>query len=198
MRLPFDGKIRITKLYGTPPPQGMHYATGKHSGIDMVAMDGKEVYAIERGTVIRSRYDGNGWGNYIVVQQSDGFYAIYCHLQKRNVTEGKFVKEGQALGIEGATGNVTGRHLHLELRKNYGDKYSTVNPADYLGIKNKLGVVEMAANKNEVSSWAKEARDWVMVNKISDGTSPKEYATREELWVMLQNLARYLEEEDKR
>lgn len=198
MRLPFDGKIRITKLYGTPPPQGFHYAAGKHSGMDMVAMDNKKVHAIARGVVTRSRYDRSGWGNYIVVRQQDGLFAIYCHLQERKVGEGAIVAEGQVLGVEGATGNVTGRHLHLELRKDYGNIYSTINPADYLGIKNKLGVVEMANNKQEVSDWARSARDWVMAHNISDGTNPREYATREEVWVMLENFSRYLEKENRK
>lgn len=193
MRLPFDGSIRVTKLYGTPPPSGLTYAAGKHSGLDLVGVDSKKIYAITGGSVIRSKYDKTGWGNYVVVRQQDGLYCIYAHLLERKVAVGEKVAEGQWIGVEGATGNVTGSHLHLELRKDYADKYSTENPATYLGIKEQLGGVKMADNKKDVSEWAKEAQAWVKNHNISDGSNPKENCTREEVWVMLQNLFYYWE-----
>lgn len=189
MTLPYEGKIRVTKLYGTPPPKGFTYAAGKHSGIDLVGVDSKKVQAIAGGTVIRSGYDPGGWGNYVVISQADGYSCIYAHLNKRNVAVNEKVKAGQGLGVEGNTGNVTGSHLHLELRKVYSNQDTTIDPAEYLKIKNKVGDLEMAKDTNTVSDWAKEAWNWVKEKGLLDGTRPQEAITREEMAVVLQRLA---------
>lgn len=188
MTLPYEGKIRVTKLYGTPPPKGFTYAAGKHSGIDLVGVNSKQVHAIAAGTVIRSGYDPSGWGNYVVVEQLDGYSCIYAHLNKRNVKVDEKVKAGQAIGIEGNTGNVTGAHLHLELRKVYSNRDTTIDPAEYLGIKNRVGDLEMAKDTNKVSDWAKEAWNWAKEKGLLDGTRPQEPITREEMAVLLQRL----------
>lgn len=187
MGLPYEGKIRITKLYGAPPPKGFSYAAGKHSGIDLVGVNSKQVRAVAAGTVIRSGYDPSGWGNYIAIAQSDGYTCIYAHLNTRGVKVNEKVKAGQVIGREGNTGNTTGSHLHLELRKNYADRMSTIDPAGYLSIKNKEGDLEMV--KEQVSAWAKEAWVWAKEKGLLDGTRPKDNITREEMAVVLQRLA---------
>lgn len=187
MTLPYEGKIRVTKLYGTLPPKGFAYAAGKHSGIDLVGVNSKQVRAIAAGTVIRSGYDPSGWGNYIAIAQSDGYTCIYAHLNTRSVKVNEQVKAGQVIGREGNTGNTTGSHLHLELRENYADRMSTINPALYLGIKNKEGDLEMA--KEQVSAWAKESWAWAKEKGLLDGTRPKDNITREEMAVVLERLA---------
>ncbi len=185
MNLPYIDGFRITKLYGTPPPPGMTYSAGKHPGVDLVG-NGKQVRAVMGGVVHRSGYDPKGWGNYIAVRQPDGYFAIYCHLKKRYKSAGQTVQTGEWIGDEGSTGKVTGQHLHLELRKNYGDKYSTVNPTGYLGLVNETGVAKLA--KEQVSPWAKEAWDWAKANNIMDGARPKDVVTREELAVIAQRI----------
>lgn len=150
VNLPYAGKFKITKLYGTPPPAGVHYALGYHSGVDLVGLDDKTVRAIAPGSVYRIGYDPDGWGNYVVIRQADGRYAIYCHLAVVKIAAAAKVTPGQAIGIEGATGQVTGRHLHLEIRREYNDRRSVINPVDYLGIKNKLGVAELEVTQQTV------------------------------------------------
>ena len=130
MRLTYLGAFRITKLYGTKPPAGVTYSTGKHAGIDLVGVADKTIRAVCSGTVYRSSYDYDGWGKYIVIRQEDGLYAIYCHMAKSYKSVGQCIKAGDMLGIEGNTGQATGNHLHFELRKDYADKYSTIDPAD--------------------------------------------------------------------
>ena len=190
--LPYMGQCRITKLYGTPPPAGKKYSTGKHAGIDMVGMKDKSVYVIRSGKVYKTGFDPDGWGNYVVVEQDDGYFAIYAHLKEVNaiLRKGKVVIAAfHTVGIEGATGNVTGVHLHLEIRKNYADKFSTIDPAEYLGIKNKLGVVEMKEQESEiVSSWAAADWKWAKEQGLLDGTRPKDPVTREELAAILHRL----------
>jgi len=140
MHLPYLGDFRITKLYGTPPPAGFTYAAGKHAGIDLVGVADKQVRAISGGTVFRAAMDYDGWGKYVVVKQPDGIYAIYCHLAKAFKSAGQVVQAGEWIGNEGTTGMVTGQHLHLELRRDYSDRYSTIDPAEYLGLENRLGL----------------------------------------------------------
>ena len=143
MILPYRGDFRITKLYGEKPPAGMTYSAGKHPGIDLVGVGEKLIRSVRPGCVYRSGYDLDGWGKYTVVKQDDGLYAIYAHMSKAYKSVGQQVKAGETLGIEGSTGKATGSHLHFELRRAYSDKFSTVEPAGYLGIQNKIGMAKV-------------------------------------------------------
>ena len=91
-------------------------------------------------------YDENGYGNYISIQQEDGFRALYCHLEKVLVKSGDIIEEGQIIGTEGTSGNSTGVHLHLEIRKSSYDTDDHINVAEYLGIKNEEGMVTYIQN----------------------------------------------------
>ena len=142
MRLPYLGEFRITKLYGTPPPPGMTYSAGKHAGIDLVGTSDKIVRAVNGGIVYKASIDYDGWGKYIVVKQDDGYYAIYCHLKSAYKAAGSVVRAGDMIGLEGSTGKSAGSHLHFELRKVYSDKYSTIDPAPYLDLENKVGIAK--------------------------------------------------------
>ena len=157
--------------------------------MDLVGVNSKNVRAVAAGTVIRSGSDPSGWGNYVVISQVDGYSCIYAHLNKRNVVVDEKVQAGQILGIEGNTGNVTGSHLHLELRKVYADRMTTIDPAEYLKIKKKTGDLEMEKDTNAVSDWAKEAWAWANEKELLDGTRPQEPITREEMAVVLERLA---------
>ena len=146
---PYYDVFRITKLYGTLPPTGVKYSTGKHNGIDLVGVSDKIVRSVRGGVVYRSAYDYNGWGKYVVIKQDDGVYAIYCHLEKSYKAVGQVVRAGDMLGIEGSTGQVTGQHLHFEIRKDYADKYSTIDPAEYLGLEPKVGIASVVNDEVE-------------------------------------------------
>lgn len=181
MSLPYIGTFRATKLYGTPPPAGVSYSTGKHAGVDFVGVASKEVRAVMGGTIHRSSIDYNGWGKYVVVHQTDGMFAIYCHLSKAYKTAGQSVKTGEMIGIEGSTGQVTGQHLHFELRKNYSDKYSTIDPMKYLGLHNAVGVVKLESDEmlttvkikingkeKTVTAIVKDGNNYIKVRDIAD------------------------------
>lgn len=131
-------KVRLTKIYGVLDSR---YGSGKHDGIDVVSDGDKTVSAIRAGKSIRSGWNRK-WGNYIVIQQDDGLYCIYAHFKERYIKVGVYVAEGQAIGYEGSTGNSSGSHLHIELQQKYYDPGTTVNIAEYLGIKNEVGPVE--------------------------------------------------------
>ena len=58
------------------------------------------------------------YGNYIVIRHSNGMSSIYAHLSEIKVTNGEDVKAGHEIGLVGQTGQVTGPHLHFEIRLN--------------------------------------------------------------------------------
>ncbi len=90
-------------------------ATAVHAGIDMAAPTGKPVKAAGGGRVSLSE-DRLISGNSVVIEHLPGVYSIYYHLDELAVSEGDIVRRGEQIGTVGATGLVTGPHLHWELR----------------------------------------------------------------------------------
>lgn len=142
--LPFKSqKCRLTSPYGyrVHPINGWRHF---HGGVDLVGVGSREVVAAADGKVVRSRIvtdKSNAtweWGEYIAVTGNDGVTIYYCHLEKRLVQVGQTVKAGDVIGVQGATGQVTGEHLHFECRR--GTKQ--INAAEYLGIPNALGTYD--------------------------------------------------------
>ena len=87
--------------------------SGVHTGVDLDSTTGTPVTPVGPGTVTFAAYDGS-YGNKIVVRHSDGSRTWYCHLSAINVSVGDAVTHETVIGLVGATGNVTGDHLHLE------------------------------------------------------------------------------------
>lgn len=98
-----------------------------HSGLDIGASRGTQVYATATGVVRMANYNG-GYGNVIFVDHGYGFSSVYAHLSKINVKVGQQVTKGQLIGLVGSTGASTGPHLHYEVRVNG----VAVNPTKYL------------------------------------------------------------------
>ncbi|WP_327184130.1 M23 family metallopeptidase [Streptomyces sp. NBC_01334] len=87
----------------------------RHTGQDFAVDSGTPVYAVGAGTV-RATTCGDGFGNQVVVRHRDGYFTQYAHLSRIDVRKGGRVTAGQRIGLSGATGNVTGPHLHFEVR----------------------------------------------------------------------------------
>ncbi|WEO94815.1 M23 family metallopeptidase [Streptomyces sp. FXJ1.172] len=106
------------------------WSSGSHTGIDFHAASGTAVHAVGSGTVVSTGW-GGAYGNQIVIRMADGMYTQYGHLSSIGVTVGQQVTPGQQIALSGATGNVTGPHLHFEARTtpDYG---SDVDPVAYL------------------------------------------------------------------
>ncbi|MGW5277925.1 M23 family metallopeptidase [Streptomyces collinus] len=106
------------------------WSSGSHTGIDFHAASGTSVHAVGSGTVVSTGW-GGAYGNQIVIRMADGMYTQYGHLSSIGVSVGQKVVPGQQIGLSGATGNVTGPHLHFEARTTpeYG---SDVDPVSYL------------------------------------------------------------------
>jgi murein DD-endopeptidase MepM/ murein hydrolase activator NlpD len=109
---------------------GSLWASGAHTGVDFLVGSGTPVHAVAAGTVVSAGWDG-AYGNDVIIKHADGKYTLYGHLTKPLVAAGQSVTEGQEIGISGATGNVTGPHLHFEVRTTpyYG---SDIDPVAYL------------------------------------------------------------------
>ncbi|MFF2202416.1 peptidoglycan DD-metalloendopeptidase family protein [Streptomyces sp. NPDC058145] len=109
---------------------GSMWSSGYHTGVDFVVPTGTSLKAVGAGTVVSAGW-GGAYGNQVVIKLNDGYYAQYAHLSQLSVTAGQTVTAGQQVGLSGATGNVTGPHLHFEIRTtpDYG---SDVDPVAYL------------------------------------------------------------------
>jgi len=98
-----------------------------HTGQDFAAPYGTSVVAAEAGTVIFTGWDGP-YGRKIVIAHGGQIQTWYGHLSSIRVRIGQHIKVGQFIGRVGASGNVTGAHLHFEVRR-YG---VPINPVKWL------------------------------------------------------------------
>ena len=87
-----------------------------HRGLDIKVYIGDTIYAAFSGKVRVVKYDGNGYGKYIVIRHNNGLETIYGHLSHQIVHENQIVRAGQPIGLGGNTGRSTGSHLHFETR----------------------------------------------------------------------------------
>jgi len=147
-----------------------HYAFGSdgpandlriHHGIDLANPIGVEVYAAASGTVI---WSGKGsvdvdehenitaYGNTVVIRHDIGYegeplFTLYAHLSARLVERGQRVEAGQIIGLIGNTGQVTGPHVHFEVRVGHNRYSSVQNPelwvAPYIGTGVIAGRIEL-------------------------------------------------------
>ena len=89
---------------------------GQHNGSDIKAPTGRTVVASNSGRVVLSDYLPALRGNCIVIDHGCNVFSVYMHLSRRDLSEGDSVAKGQKIGEVGATGFVTGPHLHFETR----------------------------------------------------------------------------------
>lgn len=132
----------VTGRYGTQRPTHMHV------GLDVATSTPQNLYSMFDGNVIE-KGTSNARGNYVVVKSNSSNYAfLYQHMESPTpVNIGDTVQNGQFLGIEGTTGEVTGLHLHLEMQilngRNwyFGNDISYyIDPATFMGIPNETGI----------------------------------------------------------
>ncbi|WP_307806735.1 M23 family metallopeptidase [Streptomyces sp. FH025] len=107
--------------------QSARYWAHLHTGLDFAADTGTPVFALGQGTITSAGWSGS-YGYRIVETLPDGTEIWYCHLSSIIKGAGQVVS-GQQIGKVGATGNVTGPHLHLEVRPGGG---APVDPETWL------------------------------------------------------------------
>jgi murein DD-endopeptidase MepM/ murein hydrolase activator NlpD len=101
-----------------------------HSGSDLKASTGTPIHATNRGRVVLAK-NLFFTGNTVVLDHGLGIYTIYAHLSRIDVKVSQLVEENQLLGLAGATGRVTGPHLHWSARI----QGARVDPFSLLSIK---------------------------------------------------------------
>ena len=118
---------RVSSFYGaarTNSPAG-------HAGIDFAVKTGTPVLAAAAGVVVDSTdlfEAGEKYGKVIVIEHANGMRSTYAHLDQRLVPAGTAVDAGQRIGLSGATGKVSGPHLHLEV----SDATGRIDPASLI------------------------------------------------------------------
>ncbi|MEN3159932.1 M23/M56 family metallopeptidase [Alkalimonas sp. NCh-2] len=108
------GQVPITSAYATQHPLRQNRP---HQGVDFGAARGSDIQAAQRGKVLiadatslHSRY-----GKVVLIDHGHGYQTLYAHLDAFYVTAGQSVAAGEPIGTVGASGQVTGPHLHFEL-----------------------------------------------------------------------------------
>lgn len=116
MRFPVK-KYTLTSKFGTRthPISG---ATLLHNGVDLAAPLGTPVYAPAFGRVEAINYTSAGGNQLFIKHWTGGYRTGYAHLNSISVKANEFVYPGKQIATVGSTGQSTGAHLHLTLRKN--------------------------------------------------------------------------------
>jgi murein DD-endopeptidase MepM/ murein hydrolase activator NlpD len=117
-----------------------------HTGVDIIASPGTPVMAAAGGVVATVTHDPE-YGNMVDVDHDNGLTTRYAHLTRSLVRVGDVVMKGQKIALVGATGRVTGPHLHFEVR----EKGIPLNPNKFLS----LGKGDMLLNASTVAGLAK-------------------------------------------
>lgn len=140
---------RVTSEFGmrTNPVSGKYKL---HNGIDIAGFAGSLNRAAAAGRVISAGRSG-GYGNFVQIRHANGYTTGYAHNNSLMVRVGQNVAAGQAVGVEGATGNVTGKHLHFNVMQPGG---GWVNPRrlgvfDNGGLANGMGYMPKATLRPE-------------------------------------------------
>ena len=93
------------------------FALRPHKGTDFAAPIGTPILATANGTVTESQYKG-GNGNYVKIRHNSTYETQYLHMQRRKVSVGQHVKQGDVIGWIGMTGNTGGPHVCYRFWKN--------------------------------------------------------------------------------
>ncbi len=120
---------------------GVFFADVVHTGVDIPTPVGTPVLAAGPGTIVWAGYGvyrggvdpHDPYGLAVTIRHDFGYqgqplYTIYGHLSQIDVAEGQYVDTGTIIGLSGETGNVTGPHLHFEVRLGENNYFDTRNP----------------------------------------------------------------------
>ncbi len=124
--LPCEGEVHPNfgerRIYNNKP-------RSPHSGVDISAPLGTPVKASNSGNVV---FAGDLYfaGKAVIIEHGLGVFTFYCHFSEIKANRGHFVKKGDIIGEVGATGRVTGAHLHWSIKV----FESRVDPFSFLSL----------------------------------------------------------------
>lgn len=141
-----------------------------HTGLDQGASTGTLLPAVHEGTVEKVEDTeqtigpGKGYGKYIQIKHTNGLVSITAHNSKTFVTEGDKVSEGDAISESGATGNVTGPHVHFELRRSaIIQEYKIGKNGERINLKAKESYINISPAKTD---WNADYNTPITVDKL--------------------------------
>jgi Peptidase family M23 len=117
---------RITQHFGEHPENYEGFGLPGHEGIDFGVPEGTQIFACADGVVSRVQLDGNTdrkgrpYGNQVRIRHTNDegiFETVYAHLSQALVAPDNTIRAGELIGLSGNTGNSSGPHLHLTLKK---------------------------------------------------------------------------------
>jgi len=152
MNKPFNKGYKITQYFGENPQYYSQWGFKGHEGIDLIPLDSDwNVLSMEDGIVLQDiDTPRNNYGIYCVVWNDINKRSFwYCHLKNNKVGVGQRIKAGDVLGVMGATGKVTGAHLHLGMR--YSDEEgNAINTNNgFKGFENPLNLLQELNQESE-------------------------------------------------
>lgn len=150
--IPDSGIVTVDRSYPYATTSGG--SRSPHLGVEFYNPSGTPVLAAGDGTVKFAGDDlttqfttaTNVYGNLIIIEHtlgSQAIYSLYAHLSKINVVIGQVVSQGEKIGEVGSTGASIGSHLHFEIRLDYSDYTTTLNPELWLHPLENTGVLAM-------------------------------------------------------
>lgn len=108
----------LSSLFSTGRYHPVLHITRPHKGIDIAAATGEPILAPARGVVRFAGNRGNGYGNMVEIDHGYGYITRFAHASRLLAHTGQVVKRGDIIALVGATGLVTGPHLHYEVELN--------------------------------------------------------------------------------
>ncbi|MCG9596135.1 peptidoglycan DD-metalloendopeptidase family protein [Vibrio sp. Isolate25] len=113
-RKPVSGHYRLSSNFNPTRKHPVTRRIAPHNGTDWATPTGTPIVSTGDGVVVMTRKHPYA-GNYVVIQHGSRYKTRYLHLSKILVRKGQKVSRGQRIGLSGATGRVTGPHIHYEL-----------------------------------------------------------------------------------
>lgn len=119
--VPANYKIDLRGFHMPTPSRKINSVYGprwgrQHEGLDIKVYIGDTIRAAFDGKVRICKYNGGGYGYYIVIRHPNGLETLYGHLSKQIVKKDQIVRAGEPIGLGGNTGKSSGSHLHFETR----------------------------------------------------------------------------------
>jgi murein DD-endopeptidase MepM/ murein hydrolase activator NlpD len=111
---------RITQAFGKNPEIYAYWGLPGHEGLDIRAPLNSNIYACADGEVYATKTDlddRHPYGRHVRIRHANGYRTVYAHLAKVLVSKGEKVKAKQRIGLSDSTGNSSGSHLHLTLKR---------------------------------------------------------------------------------
>jgi murein DD-endopeptidase MepM/ murein hydrolase activator NlpD len=123
---PYSSAYGVTRTY-VPKTKDCEGSTSVHNGQDIAIPTGTEIHAPMAGTVLLADPDLFYEGGAVFLDLGRGLLSVTMHMSRIDVKDGDTVAQGQLLGLSGATGRVTGPHLHwaLKFRNMFSDDRGT-------------------------------------------------------------------------